>query len=182
MPSQASAKHTDTSHAQNRRSPHLCPLWGVSGAHLCWGTPPPTPNHPSPTPSPCLVPARAAGWHPCRRALNGIPWSSVPVSRHIVKQRSEVSCSKPIITATSHRKEQSWPLDWGKHGPCSWHTGLALPTIALRRKRRTHTGTYCTSTHTHTHTHRDCPEEARDLQSVRNVCSLLIRVRTHRLV
>lgn len=31
MPSQANAKHADTSHAQNRRSPHLYPPGGLRG-------------------------------------------------------------------------------------------------------------------------------------------------------
>lgn len=57
MPSQANAKHADTSHAQNRRSPHLYPSRRSQGSTYV-GVPPPS--------SLCLYPLQAS-WHPLHK-------------------------------------------------------------------------------------------------------------------
>lgn len=63
MPSEANAKHADTSHAQNRRSPHLYPSRRSQGSTYA-GVPPPPPHPNPPLPSPCACThCRQAGIH-----------------------------------------------------------------------------------------------------------------------
>lgn len=180
MPSQANTKHTDTSHAQNRRSPHLYPSRRSQGSTYA-GVPPPF--------ALCLYPLQAS-WHPLhimRTAHHSAGtqflflerlWNSgarLPVE----DPHSHLSCESKFCP--DHRTD-SW-----QHRGCRCQQSVLLyRNTTWQSGKKTKicpcTNTHpCISRHVHGHAQR-CPEEARGLQSVRNECSVLIRVKTYRLV
>lgn len=177
MPSEANAKHADTSHAQNRRSPHLYPSRRSQGSTYV-GVPPPF--------ALCLYPLQAS-WHLLhikRRAHKNAG------TQFLFQERLWNSVARlPVEGPHSHLSCESTFLPW----PQDWRSTRERVQVSVRcfvlfgRQERTHTDIsmynhspmrICTCAWTRT----ELSWEARGLQSVRNECSFLFRVKTCRLV
>ncbi len=169
MPSEANAKHADTSHAQNRRSPHLYPSRRSQGSTYA-GVPPPF--------ALCLYPLQAS-WHPLHKMCTAhhsagtqfLFWEGLwnSVARLPVEDpHSCLSCESTCCP--DHRSEvkgcrcKSAVLSFYRNN--MWKTGKNSETLTYTIKHQ------CTWTRT----------ELFQGSCVGNERSVLIRVKTYRFV
>lgn len=109
MPSQANAKHADTSRAKNRRSPHLYPSRRSQESTYAGGCP---------LLLPCACTHYRQSWHPVEKKRRGIKKKadrsqkcgcSVLVSGGIVKHCSQASCWRPTYPFVMWKYILPWP-------------------------------------------------------------------------